>query len=226
MAYTFGSAAANASNAGTVTISPATGALVVIFSCTSGGGGTPTVTFSDNSSSTWANASNNVVDSNGLHYSCGYCLSALAGVTTITATYNGGAPGTCNLVAVTYTGLSSPSFVAINVPNVQASPGTGTNAVTTASLATGSISALLIGFSVDNNGNASLSPGTGFTQRYQNNPNIGQGLFIEDPGTEVTGSQVATWTAATHSTDTYISLAVAFADNSVPPNSATIAWVS
>jgi hypothetical protein len=224
--YAFGSAVGNVSSGNTITISPPTGALVVVYSVTSGGGGTPTVTFSDNSSSAWANASNNVVGSDGLHYSVGYCLNAAAGVTTITATYNGGTPGTANLVAITYTGLSSPSFVAITAPNVQASPGAGTNAITTAALATGSTNALFIGFSIDSSaGNTGLVAGTGFTQRYSNNTG-GLGVFAEDPNAEVTGSQTATWTASTHSTDTYGSLAVAFADNASGGGTATIAWVS
>lgn len=211
-AFAFNASAANGAVANTVTISPTTGAMVVVFSETSGGGGTPTVTCSDNSGSTWVNASNNVVVT-GLHYSVCYTLSAAAGVTTITATYNGGTPGTTILAAFSYTGLTSPSFVAVSTPNTQASPGTGTNAVTTIALACGSTNALFIGYSGDSTGsNGGLTVGTGFTQRL-NAASLGGQAFGEDPNAEVTGSQTATWTAATHSTDTYGSVGVCFADN-------------
>lgn len=224
--YTFGSAASNVTQGNTITISPATGALVIVFSITSGGGGTPTVVFSDNSSSTWANASNNVAVS-GLHYSVGYCLSADAGVTTITATYNGGTPGSCDLVAITYTGMSSPSFVAITAPNNQVAPGTTANALTAGALACGAVNALMVGMSANFSAHGNIVAGTGFTARFSNNSGNQDFIVLEDPAIEVTGSNTATFTDATHGgTDTYASLAVAFADNSVPPNSATIAWVS
>jgi hypothetical protein len=211
MSYTFNTSGANVSSGNTIALSPATGALIVVFSGTSSGGGTPTVTFSDNSSSTWANASNNV-NVGGTHYSVGYCLSALAGVTTITATYNGGTPGTCNLVAVSYTGLTSPSFVAVTTPNSQVAPGTGTDAVVANALACGSTSALLVGASF-NAGDHTAVAGTGFTQRYGNDPNF-LFMLVEDPAAEKTGSQTMTWTAASNGGgDTYGNIAIAFADN-------------
>ena len=222
--YVFNSAASNALNVGTITVSPPTGSLIIVSSATSAGGGTPTVTFSDNSTSTWVNASNNVVLS-GIHYSVGYCLAALAGVTTITATYNGGLPGTVELAAIIYTGMTSPSFVAISAPNVQVSPGATANAVTAAALACGAVNALLLGISIDvTASNSGLSAGTGFTSRYNNGNNLN--TAFEDPNAEVTGSQTATWTATTHGTDTYGSIAIAFADNTGGGGGASIAWVT
>jgi hypothetical protein len=209
--YTYNTSGANASSGNTVTMSPATGALVVVFSVTSGGGGTPTITCSDNSSSAWANASNNVVVS-GLHYSVCYTLSAAAGVTTITVTYNGGNPGSINIAAASYTGMGSPSFVAVAAPNVQVSPGTATNAIVSNSVACGSTNALFVGFSTDVSVDNTFSAGTGFTQRYSNDPNL-LGMLIEDPNTEVTGSQTATFSTAAHGTDTFASLAIAFANH-------------
>ncbi|MDR5730711.1 MAG: hypothetical protein RB191_25150 [Terriglobia bacterium] len=135
-------------------------------------------------------------------------------MTTITATYNGGTPGSIALTAVAYTGLTSPSFIGLTAPNLQASPGAGTDAVTTSALNCGSTSALLVGLSADASGsNTGLVGGTGFTQRISTNNGGTWGIFIEDPAIEVTGSKTATWTASAHSTDTYDSVAVCFADN-------------
>lgn len=209
MSYTYNTSAANSASGNTVTISPTAGALLIVFSATSGGAGTPTVTFSDNSSSTWANASNNVVV-NGLHYSVGYCLSANSGVTTITATYNGGTPGTCDIVAISYTGMTSPSFVGVTTPLETVSPGAGT--ISTNALACGSTNALFVGFVRDELNSPAYTAGAGFTMRYNNAPNT-FGLGVEDPAAEVTGSNTATWTVATHGTDTFAAVAVAFADN-------------
>jgi hypothetical protein len=226
--YAFNTAAANpVSGVNTITISPPTGALVIVFSITSGGGGTPTVVFSDNSSSTWANASNNV-NVGGNHFSVGYCLAAAAGVTTITATYNGGTPGACNLVAIAYTGMSSPTFVALTAPNAQTAPGTGANLVTTTALSCGSTNALFVGMHADTtNANDGLTVGTGFTLRADlvSGANTTQ-IYLQDPNAEVTGSNTSTMTVASHGADTYGSIGIAFADNASGGGTATIAWVS
>lgn len=212
--FAFNVSGANAASGNTVTMSPATGSMVVAFSSTSGGGGTPTITCSDNSSSTWANASNNVVVS-GLHYSVCYTLSAAAGVTTITITYNGGTPGTVNIAAASYTGMGTPSFVAVAAPNVQVTPGNG-NTLQANAVACGSTNALLVGFTMVTNADHTPTVGPGFTQRYSNDPNL-LGLLIEDPNAEVTGSQTATFSTTNGTTDTFASLAIAFADHSAGP---------
>jgi hypothetical protein len=129
------------------------------------------------------------------------------------------------MAAIAYTGMVSPSFVTVAAPNSQASPGTGTNAIVSNAVACGSINALFVGFSIDITIDNVFSAGTGFTARYANDPNS-LGMVVIDPNAEVTGTNTALWTTAAHGTDTFVSLAVAFADNSVPPNSATIAWVS
>ena len=225
--YAFNSSGVNFTTQNVVPLTPPTGALMVAFSNTSGGGGTPTVGFSDNSSSVWANASNNVVVG-GIHYSVGYCLSALAGVTAITATYNGGTPGSTNLCAAAYTGLVLPVFVAVSAPNTQVAPGTGANLVTANALACGSIPTLFIGCSTDfSNANDGLTVGTGFTLRADliAFSNAGQ-MYIQDPNAEVTGSNTSTYTVASHGTDTYASLSIAFSDNASGGSTAPIAWVS
>lgn len=215
--YTYNSASLNtALGANTVSISPPTGSLVAIYSVTSGGGGTPTVVFSDDALSVWSNASNNVSVS-GHHVSVGYTLASAVGMTTITATYNGGTPGTCDLLAVAYTGLVSPSFVAVSAPNVQASPGTGANAITANALNCGAINALMLVLSDELGNHSNMSAGTGYTLRFNSTVSAGDGMAVEDPGAEVTGSQTGTYTSTNGSTDTFVTLSIAFADNVVGP---------
>lgn len=215
MSYTYNSSAINsAANANTITLSPPSGSLIAVYSVTSAGGGTPTVTLSDNGSgSVWANASNNVVTGSD-HCSVAYCLSAGTGITTLTATYNGGTPGTCDLIAVCYTGLTSPSFVAVATPNGQTNPGTGANAITANALNCGSTNALMIVFSKENANHSNMAAGTGFTLRLNTTVGASDGLAVEDPAAEVTGSQTGTFTDATNGAGAaYNTISVAFADN-------------
>jgi hypothetical protein len=216
MSYTYNSSVGNAASGNTLSLSPPTGALIVVFSETSSGGGTPTVTFSDNAGSIWANAMNNYVGSVA-HYCIGYCLSALAGVNTITATFNGGTPGTVNMVGAAYTGMTSPSFVATsNTANEQTNPGTGTGAIVTPSVACGSTPALLVGLTVETADHTNISAAGGATLRYLNDPNA-QGLCLIDATTEKTGSQTLAWTSTNGAADSFQSWAAAFADNSAAP---------
>jgi hypothetical protein len=198
MSYTYNSSVGNAASGNTLSLSPPTGALIVVFSETSSGGGTPTVTFSDNAG-------------------IGYCLSALAGVNTITATFNGGTPGTVNMVGAAYTGMTSPSFVATsNTANEQTNPGTGIGAIVTPSVACGSTPALLVGLTVETADHTNISAAGGATLRYLNDPNA-QGLCLIDATTEKTGSQTLAWTSTNGAADSFQSWAAAFADNSAAP---------
>lgn len=210
--YAFNVAAGNTGpNGTTITLSPTAGSLIVVFSQINGASNT--LTLSDNGTgSTWVMASNNVLVGS-LRYAVGYCLSAGTGITTITATYSAGTPSAANISAASYTGMTSPSFVAVSAPNVQVSPGTGTGILTAPALATGSTNALLVAGVVDTTATATITAGTGFTRR------LNSGSFntqaIEDPNAEVTGSQTATFTLGTNGTHTFATTSIAFADNAI-----------
>jgi hypothetical protein len=210
MSYTYRTSANNSANANTITISPTAGDVVVLISMTSSGGGTPTMTVADGQSGVWTTTSiNGTANGAGYYASIAYCLNAPAGVTTLTATFNGGTPGNCDMAATSYGGLSSPSFVGIN-HNYQNSPGTGTNAIVSAALNVGAIPALFIGIVTDGTGNGGTTAGTGFTRRVNNVTSLD--ITTEDPGAEVTGSQIATFTNTTHGTDMFDTYAIAFVD--------------
>ena len=212
--YSFHVAANNVPNGNTVTISPSAGDLIVVYSTTSSGGGSPTVTFSDNAGGTWVNTNINNAITNSWCNAIGYCLNCPAGITTITCTYNGGTPGNCEIRAVAYSGISSATYIGVTAINTQATPGTGSNLIVSAALNVTSQPALFIGIDHNTNSNGGGSAGTGFTARgTQLN-----GTYIEDQEVTSTGNATATFTSTRGALDTFATWAIAFYENtSVTP---------
>jgi hypothetical protein len=215
MAYAYVKDGANASNGNTITFSPTnSGDLLVVCISTSAGGGSPTVTFTDNLSDTWSTAQATVNDGNGAYHSIFYLLNCPAGITTLTATFNGGTPGTCNMVVAEYSGLAS--YIGVATKNTQASPGTGTNAITSNNVNVSTQPALLLGYTYDINQNNVSAAGTSplaFTLRYGASQNTGQAF--EDARVTATGNALANFTTI-HGTDTFTTFAVAFAEYVAP----------
>ena len=206
------------SGSNTLTVAPTAGDLILIYTHTSVGGGSPTVTFSDNSSSTWVTTSvnaSNVGTSGGNYYSFGYCLAANSGVTTITATFNNGTPGTCFITAIAYSGMTSPSYEGISAVNVQTNPGTGANAIVGGTNNVTAQPALVIGLTDNDSGpNAGYTAGAGYTIRYTG---ATTGVGIEDLEALSTGNQTATFTNASHGTENFVTWTLAFAEGGGGP---------
>ena len=195
--YLFRTSAGNTPQGDTVPLSPNAGDLLVLLSSTSSGGGNPTVTISDDGTggSGWITPINNEILSGDSHRSVAYCLSAAAGITTITANYNGGTPGQCALAAAAYYGMTSPAFEGISTTNYQVAPGAGTDAITANPFTVVAHPAIVIGLMEDDTHQYSgVLAGTGFTARSVD-PDSVTGLLIEDLEATSPGSVTATFTA-------------------------------
>lgn len=194
MAYAYVGTANNNASGTTVTYSPTNGNMILLLSYTSAGGGSPTCSATTNTSTAFSN----VVPTTafGGDYVSLLYLVAGAGVTSITASYVGGTPGTCKLWAIEYSGLSATPWTAgASVTNSQATPGVSADGVTSGSLAySGGVPALVFGFH-GSNGIDNVSAGTGYTSRVINTPSgaMGNGLF-QDKRITVTGSIASTCT--------------------------------
>ena len=193
----------------TITIAPSAGSLLVLSTFTSSGGGNPTYTIADNLGSTWQVAQAATNDGGGAWDGVQYLLNCGAGITTLTLTFNGGTPGaSCFITVVEYTGIAATAAFLGIVRNVQAAPGTGTDALTASGLSVTTAPALLL--CLVTSGSASTA-GTGFTSRSTTN-----NLLVSDSRITSTGTYGVTATAANGSA-TYATHALAFAEF-VPSN--------
>ena len=202
----------NSANSATITFSPTnTGDLLVLWSRTSAGGGTPTITsVVDNNSVSWtiglASAAYGSGSANWV--TMVYLPNCESGITSVTVTYNGGAPGALNLLIAEYSGIATTSpLIGVTSGNAQAAPGTTANAITSTGLSVASgVPAMIMGL-VCVGGDGDTVAGTGYTGRLLSNST----WLFEDLRATTTGTQTATATAATHGgTDSYITFTAAF----------------
>lgn len=139
------------------------------------------------------------------------CPSVGTGVTTITLTWTGGSTENVDYFIMEYSGLATTlgAILAAKQSNIQATPGTTANAITSGTATSvGSAPFMLIGI-VGNNGDSDTAAGTGFTSRITGS----NSWFAEDVRQTATGSYNATATAATHGgTDSYITYMLALAE--------------
>lgn len=219
MAYAFVQAVKNSANSNSVSISPTAGNLVVFLSRTSAGGGTPTATgVQTNGSTALTQRVATFQNANGEWWSIFDLVNAPSGTTSITATYNGGTPGTCLILAIEYSGIATSSaFIVGSTGNFQNAPGTGANAITsgTATNVT-SQPALVLGV-VGNSGDSDTTAGTGYTNRFGNGTD--NEWLVIDKRITATGNNQITATAATHGgTDNYETFLLSYAE----PGGATV----
>lgn len=211
MSYAFDVAANNVSNANTISIAPAAGDVIVVFSETSSGGGSPTFTVADNvGGDSWVVPFSGQLQTTW-YYSVAYLLNCPAGITTLTATFNGGTPGNTNMRAVAYSGVSG-SYIGITSANFQTAPGSGANAITSNALNVTAQPSLLIGLCHDVAENGGFTAGSSplaFTLR----GTLLNGLAIEDTRVTATGNASATFTNS-HASDNMVSWALAFSEGS------------
>lgn len=190
-----------------VNISPTAGNALLIQSATSPGGGSPTVTAVQAMSAVNGGGSvlatgtvpaplATVVGTN--YYITGaYVLNLPAGVASVLLTFNGGTPGTTNIVVVEVSGVATSGAFIAGAQQDQNTPGTTANAITSTAATVGSAPAYLLGISSDaplNTGH--LAAGTSpiaYTLRGSNS----QFGVAEDASEASTGSYAATFTDAT-----------------------------
>jgi hypothetical protein len=212
----------NVSNGNTITITPAnSGNWLVVHSNTSSGGGNPTATISDNlSSPNWQTAISTVQVAIGFWTTCFYLENCGAGITTITITYSGGTPGTTNSSCAEFSGLAtSGSLLAVTAPLNQIAPGGGNDAIFSNNLNFSTVPGLLIGVSYDSTSSNAITAGTGFTP---DGTAGSTGALWEHQRLIISNGAIpATFTSATHGTDTFQSYALAVLE---PSGNAYTVW--
>jgi len=210
MAYAYVSSGENSANSATITYSPTAGNLVIWLSKTSIGGGTPTVTgVVDNLGNPLAQGIATYNATSGPWLTAFYLSNCASGITSFTATFNGGTPSSTNIAVAEYSGIATSSPLVVAGHAEQTTPGTGTDAVTSGNFNVTSQPALVFGHQCLTNGNSTTTdtPGTGFTQR-RNTNNFWQ---LEDKRVTATGNTAVTGTTS-NATFSFSSQMLAFAE--------------
>jgi len=208
MPYAFVKTVANTANSNVLTFSPTNaGDLLIFLSITSSGGGTPTASITDNLGSTWSTAKATVQSTTGNWITEFYLPNCPAGITSITTTYVGGTPGTCNTQCIEYSGIATTTpLLTASTPAAQTSPGTATDAITTGNVTVSGAPMLFFAWSYNSDGGQPNS-GTGFASQGSTHSDT----TFEDRRFTVSGTYAATFTAvAGHDTNHYITGALAF----------------
>jgi hypothetical protein len=149
------------------------------------------------------------LDANNQAYRAFYVSNAAAGSTTATVTYGAPGPGYKGVAIVEVSGTSG-AVDASAVNNAQASPGAGTDAITSGTATNTVQPALIVALCMDSD--ISLpSAGTGFTSGgtgWAYNIGSGASARVESKRITATGGQVATFTgiAGTHHYNTMIAV--------------------
>lgn len=202
MAYTWGtvaSAGASATSGAAVTVSVtyAAGDRVQVW-ITYGSAVTLTETISDGTNTYTKIGSSQNLTADTQTYSLYECLSAAAG--TFTLSFTPGAPVAFRAVcAFNQAGLDTVT-TAQTASNQQATPGTGTDAITSTTLTPASQPGMIVGMSADDGGTTSaINSGTGFTGRgtiANWDSGIGIKSRVEDLRLTATTAKATTFTAA------------------------------
>lgn len=195
----------------TVTRAVTAGNCIVWISRTSAGGGDPQVlTCETNTSVPLSSAVATYQNSINEWYTFRYLENVGSGVTSVTATYDGGNPGTLNTTLLEFSGLAAASAFITSIKATQATPGTSANAITSgATSITVGTAALVLGITFNQGGGDTVG-GTGYTTELDNDD-----ITVYHKRITSTGSHAATATAATRGgTDTYETVLLAFAEPS------------
>lgn len=204
MAY--GYVGATTGNA-TVTRTITAGNLAVWVSRTSSGGGDPQVLTCDtNTAVAFSSANATYQNSIGEWYTFKYLENVGSGVTSVTATYNGGNPGTINTALVEFSSIAAASAFITSVKQTQATPGITTDAITSgATSVTVGSAALVLGITFNQGGGDTVG-GTGYTTELDNDE-----LTVYHKRITTTASHAATATAGIRGLlDSYETVMLAF----------------
>ena len=215
MPYTFVGAKTNTANGNSITYTATPGNLLVVLSWTSAGGGSPTASISDNLGSTWntRTATASIGAGFGAPWYTAFDLPNCGAVTSITVTYNGGTPGTTDILILEYSAIDTAAPYIGTTQAAQSAPGGG------ATLSSGNLSvasgvpALLIGVSRDDQSNGGFTAGAGYTGRSVTGS---AWIYVEDQRATSTGSYAATATETHTATDRYLTTILAYSEYVAP----------
>ena len=220
MAYAFVQQNANDNAASattiTVTLTPTAGNLLV-FCATAEAGDTASIALSDNLGvhNTFTQIGTDLVSVLNQRCTWWYAENCKGGATTFTATFTASARFRTIYVAE-YSGIATTGAFLNGARAENASPGTGTDAVSSGNANATSQPALVWGFSLNVNGGTAPSAGTGFSSR----TNVWSSATCqgrpEDKRVTATGNVAATFTA-TAGTDPHANGVGIFAEAAVTP---------
>jgi len=129
-----------------------------------GGGTASTCTVSDSEGTTWI-AGTRVAsgDTSTFYQQAFYAFATTTGTPTVTATFSAGSPSSRALLLDEFNESGGKPVFDTEAANNQASPGTGTDAITSGSMTIAQSGSLVYGFMQLFNGTNNGSAGTGFT---------------------------------------------------------------
>lgn len=194
--------------AATLTVSAGSALVVFVthdtFNLPSG-----TTSIADNVNGSYPTHLQNVNDAvNAQRYILSAFLNSGAGSVTVTATFSGNTAFKA-IQVVEVTGAKTTGSPDISAGQLQATPGTGTDAVTTGNGTSTAQPALIVGASGNFAGNAAPAVGTGFTNGGTGTLWGGSALVrVESKRVTATGAQAATFTTAIGGANGHISLMV------------------
>ena len=223
MAYAFVQQNANDAAAGaqtiTVTLTPTAGNLLV-FCISADQLDTTSIALSDNLGvhNTFTQIATDLVTGPGSDQRCAWYFAenCKGGATTFTATFSNAATRFRTIYVAEYSGIATSGSFLNGARQEQATPGTGTDAVSSGVANATSQPALVWGFSIDIFTNATPTAGTGFTSRagvWSTNTCLGR---PEDKRVTATGNVAATFTT-TAGTDSHGTGVGIFAEAAVTP---------
>jgi hypothetical protein len=175
-----------------------TGSYEATFSSTTAGNLLVVVVYWDDSAGTnpaitgWTSAGAKQTTGGGYSAQIFYRLNNPGGITSVTVTsWDNGTPGSVGLTGSEYSGIATSSALIVAAGQVQTTPGTGTDAVTSGNGNVTSQPALIYGVSIDSGTAVDISAGTGFSSRLAITA-----IAVEDKRVTSTGNQATTFTAA------------------------------
>ena len=199
------SATTGATIAQAFTTNPTAGSLLTAL-VSWDGTGARTATVTDNVGGTWVQSTGSpkLHTSDNQYASLWYCLSAVGGATTVTATFSA-AIGFRSIQIDNWTPPSTPITFDVGAAAFGTST-TATNGFSSGANTTTAVGDLVVGFVMNTGTPAVVTAGTGFTLRQSQPTN---NSFSEDQVQTSAGSIAATFTR-TASTETYIAFMAAF----------------
>jgi hypothetical protein len=130
-----------------------------------------------------------------VHFEMFYVQNATGGSTTVTVTLATSNVTKASVVVHEYSGVKTTGALDVHTASHQATPGTGTDGVTSTAVTTTTNGDVIVGMTAPFSGTAVVTSGTGFTSRVT----VTGQMVSEDLIQAAAGSQVATFTTDTNS---------------------------
>jgi len=190
-----------------ISYSPTVGNMLIVFSATTAGGGSPLLSVTDNIGSKWLPALPTTA-ADIWFAGAWYLPRCPAGITTITLSYNGGAPSTLRNCLVEYSGGPPPS-IPLNTKPAAFTFSTAVDGIVAPSIYVTPPPAMVVAFCGDISGTGTTAvAGTGYTSRFTTTQ-----TQVEDARFSSAGVRTPTFTdTTTGATDSFVVMTLAFSE--------------